>query len=102
MYLTLVGLFTVPFRVIMIIAPINVLLNYLLVWGPKPIRVGFIGGPIAVAISYNLISVTSIIYGVFFIPRTAWHPFSTRMFDRLGMMARLGLSGAGEYMSAFA
>ena len=86
----------------MIVAPINVLLNYLLVWGPEPIRIGFIGGPIAVAISNNLISITSIIYGVFFIPRTAWHPFSMRMFDRLGMLVRLGLAGAGACMSAYA
>jgi MATE family multidrug resistance protein len=28
-------------------------LNYLLVWGPKSIRLGFIGAPLATAISFN-------------------------------------------------
>ena len=44
------GLFTVPARIVMVVAPINALLNYLLVWGPKPIRLGFIGAPIATAL----------------------------------------------------
>ena len=37
----------------MVIAPINVALNYFLVWGPAPIRLGFIGAPLASALRYN-------------------------------------------------
>jgi len=69
------------------------------VWGPEPIRLGFIGAPIATAISFNLISFFSIICGVFVIPRTAWCPISRRSFTGLGVLVRLGLSGVGQTAS---
>ncbi|PFH50484.1 hypothetical protein AMATHDRAFT_60888 [Amanita thiersii Skay4041] len=93
------GLFAVPTRIIFVVAPINVVLNYLLVWGPSAIRLGFIGAPIATAISFNLVSLASICYGVFFVPRTAWYPLSRRMFTSLGVLAQLGLSGVGQTAS---
>ncbi|KAF5349339.1 hypothetical protein D9758_011758 [Tetrapyrgos nigripes] len=61
------GLFTVPTRIIFIAAPVNAILNYILVWGPGKlagIRLGFIGAPIATAIAFNLVSVLSLSYGV--------------------------------------
>ncbi|KAI0330061.1 MATE efflux family protein [Cubamyces sp. BRFM 1775] len=93
------GLFTVPTRIILSVAPVNAALNYLLVWGPEPFRLGFIGAPIATAISFNLISIMSIVYGVFFVPRTAWHPLSMRCFTSLGVLVQLGLSGVGQVAS---
>ncbi|ESK88255.1 multidrug oligosaccharidyl-lipid polysaccharide flippase [Moniliophthora roreri MCA 2997] len=89
-------LFTIPTRIIFVVAPINALLNYLLVWGPEPIRLGFIGAPIATAISFNLISLMTIIYGVFFAPKTAWCPISRRSFTSLGTLVHLGLGGVGQ------
>ena len=65
--------------------------------GPSPIRLGFIGAPIATAVSFNLISIMSICYGIFFVPKTAWYPLSSRMFKGLGVLVRLGLSGVGMY-----
>ncbi|KIL64533.1 hypothetical protein M378DRAFT_162975 [Amanita muscaria Koide BX008] len=93
------GLFNVPTRIILLVAPVNVVLNYLLVWGPAPVRLGFIGAPLATAISFNLISIASIIYAVFFAPTTAWHPISKRMFTSLGVLVRLGLGGVGQTAS---
>ncbi|KAF9459120.1 MATE efflux family protein [Collybia nuda] len=93
------GLFAVPTRIIFIIAPINVLLNYTLVWGPKAVRLGFIGAPIATAISFNLVSLMSICYGLFFVPSTAWYPLSRRMFTSLGVLVQLGLAGVGQTAS---
>ncbi|KAM6496610.1 MATE efflux family protein [Amanita muscaria] len=90
------GLFTIPTRIVLFAAPVNVILNYILVWGPAPIRLGYIGAPIATAISFNLISIASIIYGVFFAPTTAWHPISKRMFTNLGVLVQLGLGGVGQ------
>lgn len=69
------------------------------VWGPEPIRLGFIGAPIATAISFNLISIISIMYGLFFVPKTAWHPLSSRCFTSLGVLVQLGLSGVGQVAS---
>ncbi|KAG1752072.1 MATE efflux family protein [Suillus lakei] len=93
------GLFDAPTRIIVAVAPINVLLNYLLVWGPEPIRLGFIGAPIATSVSYNLVSIASVIYGVFFVERTAWHPLSRRSFTSLGLLVQLGLGGVGQVAS---
>ncbi|KAG1773613.1 MATE efflux family protein [Suillus placidus] len=93
------GLFDAPTRIIVAVAPINVLLNYLLVWGPEPIRLGFIGAPIATSVSYNLVSIASVIYGVFFVEKTAWHPLSRRSFTSLGLLVQLGLGGVGQVAS---
>ncbi|KAF4618728.1 hypothetical protein D9613_010164 [Agrocybe pediades] len=90
------GLFAAPTRIVLAVAPINLLLNWLLVWGPEPVRLGYIGAPIATAISFNLISIMSIMYGILYAPRTAWCPPSRRMFSNLGILVRLGLSGVGQ------
>ncbi|KZT39453.1 MATE efflux family protein [Sistotremastrum suecicum HHB10207 ss-3] len=98
------GLFTLPTRIIIVVSPINVLMNYLLVWGPPAFRLGFIGAPISTAISFNLISILSL----FFIfrnhysdkfPRKAWHPINRRIFQNLGILVRLGLAGVGQTAS---
>ena len=65
------------------------------VWGPEPIALGFVGAPLATAISFNLIAIASIVYGIYFVPSTAWHPFSRRSFTNLGVLVRLGLGGVG-------
>lgn len=93
------NLFSVPTRIIMVVTPINAFLNYILVWGPEPIRLGYIGAPLATAISFNLVSFLSIIYGIFFVPNTAWHPISRKMFTGLGMLVQLSLSGVGQVAS---
>ncbi|KAF5380192.1 hypothetical protein D9615_006162 [Tricholomella constricta] len=93
------GLFAVPTQIIFIVAPLNVILNYVLVWGPQQIRLGFIGAPIATAFSFNLVSLMSIIYGVIYVPRTAWYPLSRRMFTSLGVLVQLGLAGVGQTAS---
>jgi len=63
------------------------------VWGPRPFGLGFIGAPIATSISFNLMSICSIAYGVFFAPRTAWAPISSRAFTKIPVIMRLGLAG---------
>ncbi|KAJ7198620.1 mate-domain-containing protein [Mycena haematopus] len=93
------GLFAVPTRIILVVAPINALLNYVLVWGPEPIRLGFIGAPIATACAFNLVCLLNICYGVFVAPRTAWQPISRRSFTSLGVLLHLGLSGVGQTAS---
>ena len=107
-----VGLFTVPTRIILCVAPLNIFLNYLLgmrvasavdhthlkylVWGPEPVRLGFIGAPIASSISYNLVSIASVIYGVFFVRKTAWHPITAKAFTDLGFITKLSIGGVGK------
>lgn len=93
------GLFAAPTRVIIAVAPLNALLNYLLVWGPDSIRLGFIGSPLASAISFNLIALLSLAYGIFWVPRTAWSPPSRRAFQSLGFLIRLGIAGVCQTAS---
>ncbi|KAF8513417.1 mate-domain-containing protein [Hysterangium stoloniferum] len=93
------GLFTVPTRIVIVIAPINALLTYLLVWGPMPIRLGFIGAPIAIVLSFYTMAILNLLYGIYWTPKKAWHPFSRRSFHSLGVIVRLGLSGVGQIAS---
>jgi len=125
-HLDLQGLLHVPSLIIIIVAPINALLNYVLgelsrltcqarsslmkchvlVWGPAPftsLRMGYIGAPIATAISFNLISILSLTYALLWAPREAWHPLNDghgwrRVFatDSLGYLTKLGLAGVGQ------
>ncbi|KAG6835718.1 hypothetical protein H0H93_015378 [Arthromyces matolae] len=92
-------LFYVQTRIILFVAPINALANYLLVWGPDFIRIGFAGAPIATAASYYLISIASYVHGRYLVPRTAWHPLSTKMFEDLGILVKLGVSGVAQVTS---
>ncbi|KAG6812521.1 hypothetical protein H0H92_002412 [Tricholoma furcatifolium] len=93
------GLFYIQTRIICIAAPVNILLTYLLVWGPDPIRIGFIGAPIASSLSTWLISLVAFIHGAYLVPKTAWHPLSMSMFSNLGLLVRLGLSGIAQMAS---
>ncbi|KAG6883842.1 hypothetical protein C0993_003467 [Termitomyces sp. T159_Od127] len=94
-------LFYVQTNISLYVAPINVVTNYILVWGPRSVRLGFIGAPIATAISYYIISFASYFYGRYLVPRTAWYPLSIRMFNDLGILIRLGLSGVAQVTSGW-
>lgn len=71
-------------------------LTFHVVWGPEPIRLGFIGAPIATGVSTILITISYVIYGVFFAPKAAWHPWTMKAFEDLGLLVKLGLSGVAQ------
>ncbi|KAL7420831.1 ethionine resistance protein [Cryptotrichosporon argae] len=88
------NLMHIPTYVLFIVAPLNLLLNYLLVWGPDAVRLGFIGGALATAISYNVTFALLLIYALFYGPREAFHPFKLKyVFSKLGTVTSLGLAG---------
>ncbi|KAB5589989.1 MATE efflux family protein [Ceratobasidium theobromae] len=93
------GLMHIPTLIMVIIAPINALLCWVLVWGPKPLNTGFIGAPIASSISFNLMAIILIVYAKWFIPQTASHPVNRKSFQEIGRLFRLGLSGTGQIAS---
>jgi len=41
----------------------------------------------------------ALIYGVFFVPKTAWYPVSRRSFTSLAYLVNLGLGGVGKSWS---
>ncbi|KAG9074859.1 hypothetical protein FS749_013528 [Ceratobasidium sp. UAMH 11750] len=71
-------------------------LNYALVWGPKPVGVGFIGAPIATSISLTLMSILYVTYAVFFTSHKAWHPVSTQSFRSLPKLLGMAFTGVGQ------
>ncbi|KAB5592881.1 MATE efflux family protein [Ceratobasidium theobromae] len=90
------GLLHVPTTVVAVVAPLNVVLNYLLVQGPESVRLGFIGAPIATSISATLTSVMYLVYGIYFAPRTAWHPITSQSFTSLPKLLRMGSAGVAQ------
>ena len=100
-----------PTRIILAIAPINAFLNWY--FGIRPVRLlairslnlvlivyslglGFRGAPIATSLSFNLVSLTSIVYAYLFAPRTAWIPLGSGIWSGWGLLARLSIAGIGE------
>ncbi|BEJ02418.1 hypothetical protein CcaverHIS631_0702130 [Cutaneotrichosporon cavernicola] len=93
-YLQSQNIMHIPTYVLFVVAPINLLLNLLLVWGPAPIRLGFIGGAVATAFSFNLAGTMLFVYVMWWGPRDSLHPFSLpHIFSRLGTVTQLGLAG---------
>ncbi|KAH7882452.1 mate-domain-containing protein [Phlebopus sp. FC_14] len=90
------GLFAVPTRIVLVVAPINAFLNWLFV---HPLGLSFPGAPLATALSFNLVSAASLAYAYFFVPRTAWHPIGPGMWTGWSVLWRLGLSGIGQTAS---
>ncbi|KAI9253148.1 mate-domain-containing protein [Sporodiniella umbellata] len=87
------GLFNAPTLVLLIGAPINVLLNYLLVWVPA-LSLGFHGVAIASCITYWIIVVLLILYIRYVDGHQAWPTWSFRnAFSHWQPMIRLAIPG---------
>ena len=76
------GLFHATTYVLMVAAPINILLNYLLVWR---FDMGFIGAPIAVVVTQNLLPLLLFLYVWLVDGSQCWGGFSKRAFSNWGM-----------------
>lgn len=87
------GLMKPPTAVVTVIAPVNVLLNYLLVWLPPPVGRGFIGAPLASAISMDLMGFLLVVYSIIWAPKDAWPGFTKDAFRNWNVNISLGISG---------
>jgi MATE family multidrug resistance protein len=85
------GLMTPPAVAIAIIAPVNILLQWLLVWGPGAI--GFLGAPLATAISFTGMALVTALYCYLYAPRTCWAGFDKEALRNLGPNLKLGFAG---------
>src|SRR4051794_14460317 len=56
----------------------------------------FIGAPIAASVSITLMSVLYAVYGLYFAPRTAWHPVTSQSFTCLPELFVMGIIGVGQ------
>jgi MATE family multidrug resistance protein len=78
------GLFVATTYVLLIAAPVNILLNWLLVWH---FGLGFIGAPIAVAFTQNLMPVLLVLYVAFVDGSQCWGGLSKRSLVNWGKQA---------------
>jgi len=84
------GLFTATTYVLLVCAPLNAFMNWLFVWH---FGWGFIGAPIAVAITDNLLPLFLFLYVRFVDGRQCWNGFTWRAFHNWGPMIKLALPG---------
>ena len=84
------GLFHATTYVLLIAAPINIFVNWLLVWR---LNLGFIGAPIAVATTENLLPILLCLYIRFIDGRQCWGGFSKLALSNWWVMIRLALPG---------
>lgn len=89
-YMMAQGLFMANTYVLLIAAPLNVLLNWYLVWH---LEMGFIGAPISSAITQWLMPTLLLLYVVLIDGSQCWGGFSRRVFSNWGPMVRLALPG---------
>jgi len=92
------GLFSATLYVLIVMAPLNAFLHWLFVWR---LGWGFIGAPIAVAITDNLLPVALLLYVVFVDGRECWGGFSRAALRNWGPMIKLALPGLVMVLAEF-
>lgn len=78
--------------VLMICAPLNIVLTYTLVWNSY-IGMGFIGAPIAIAITNTLLALILFAYVIFVDGMQCWNGFTSKVFLGWGPLIRLAIPG---------
>lgn len=100
-YLQAQNIFAAGQYVLLLVAPINILLNYLLVWS-EVIGIGFLGAPLATTISYWLCAVLLLIYIVVIDGSQCWFGFDLRgCFQNWSSILPLALNGTAMLLSEF-
>ncbi|KAL4891539.1 putative membrane protein, putative efflux pump [Aspergillus ambiguus] len=89
-YVQAQGLFSACLYVLLICAPLNAFMNWLFVW---KFQWGFVGAPIAVVITDNLMPLFLFLYVYFVAGSDCWNGFTTRALNNWGPMIRLALPG---------
>ncbi|GMG22350.1 unnamed protein product [Ambrosiozyma monospora] len=89
------GIFQASTYVLVICAPLNVILNFTLVWDKK-IGLGFIGAPTAVAITNWVMATLLLLYIIFIKGKECWCGFTPKVFTNWGRT--LALAGPGVLM----
>ncbi|OAL40451.1 hypothetical protein AYO20_00187 [Fonsecaea nubica] len=86
------GLFSASLYVLLFCAPFNAFMNWLFVW---KLEMGFVGAPIAVAITDNLLPLGLFIYVRFFSKTgmSCWNGFTKKALQNWGPMVKLALPG---------
>lgn len=97
-YVQAQGLFSANLYVLLICAPANALMNYIFVW---KLHWGFVGAPIAVAVTDNLLPLVLFLYVYFIRGRECWAGFSRKALRNWWPMVRLALPGLVMVLAEF-
>ena len=97
-YLQAQGLFSATMYILLICAPLNALMNYLFVWR---LGWGFIGAPIAVSITENLLPLMLFLYVRFVDGYQCWGGFDRRALRNWSPMIKLALPGLVMVLAEF-
>ncbi|KAG8527542.1 uncharacterized protein KY384_007694 [Bacidia gigantensis] len=89
-YLQAQGLFSAPFYILLVCAPLNAFMHWLFVW---KFNWGFNGAPIAVVITDILLATSTLAYIVFRVGLECWPGFSKRAFQNWRPMIQLAIPG---------
>ncbi|KAJ9602708.1 hypothetical protein H2200_012902 [Cladophialophora chaetospira] len=91
-YVQAQGLFSASLYVLVFCAPFNAFMNWLFVWR---FQWGFVGAPIAVAVTDNLLPIGLFIYVRFFSKSglSCWNGFTKKALQNWGPMVKLALPG---------
>lgn len=94
-YLQAQNIMNAPLQILLLLSPINALLQYLLVWDPT-FTIGFKGAAVASSITYSLNAVFMILYVKFYNGGESWGGFDLQeAFDmrQLRVFLKLGVPG---------
>ncbi|KAF2241002.1 MATE efflux family protein [Trematosphaeria pertusa] len=97
-YLQAQGLFSATMYILLICAPLNALMNYLFVWR---LGWGFVGAPIAVAITENILPLLLFLYVRFIDGYQCWGGFDRRALRNWTPMIKLALPGLVMVLAEF-
>jgi MATE family multidrug resistance protein len=97
-YLQAQGLFSATMYVLLICAPLNALMNYIFVWR---LKWGFVGAPIAVSITENLLPLLLFLYVRFIDGYQCWGGFDRRALRNWSPMIKLALPGLVMIVAEF-
>ncbi|KAF3003591.1 hypothetical protein E8E13_006898 [Curvularia kusanoi] len=97
-YVQAQGLFSVNMYILLICAPLNAFLNWLFVWH---LGWGFVGAPIAVAITENLLPIMLLLYVRFIDGYQCWGGFDRRALKNWTPMIKLALPGLIMVLAEF-
>ena len=87
--------------VLFLVAPINILLNYLLVWSDA-MGIGFLGAPLATTISYWLSAALLLLYMICVEGQDCWFGFDFKgAFQNWSSILPLALNGTAMLLSEF-
>jgi MATE family multidrug resistance protein len=92
------GLFSATTYVLLICAPLNAILNYVFVW---VLGWGFIGAPIAIAVTENIMPLLLFLYVYFIDGYKCWGGFERRALKNWGPMIKLALPGLIMVLAEF-